>query len=464
MPAGTGASRSEDRAIGRIQNLAALTGHGDRELRRDALEIAEHALAAADPGKALRAQTSWDGRRFTVAGRRVDLRHAPRVLVLGAGKASYAIAQGLETMLGARIDDGLVVLKHGQPASLERIRLAWGGHPIPDEAGADAARAVAQLARTSGPGDVVFACITGGSSALLPMPIDRISLADKQAVNRVLLACGADIRQVNSVRKHLSRIKGGRLAEMLHPEAVVVNLTVSDVTGDPLDYITDPTVPDSSTLADARATLDRYDLWQRLPGSVTDFLRRAGPDQETPKAFPGRDIVNVILVPGDSAVRAAMAKARDMGFAAHLLAADLTGDSAAAAARFMAFAGDLGPVAGPTAIVAGGETTVTIPGEAGRGGPNQTFALAAALLIGGRSRACVLGLDTDGTDGPTDMAGGLVDYLTAEAARQAGIDIAGYLARYDASTALARLDDAVLTGATGTNVNDLKLLLLMPSL
>ena len=366
-------------------------------------------------------------------------------------------------MLGARIDDGLVVLKRGQPGALDRIRLAWGGHPIPDGAGAAAAREIADLARATGPGDVVFACITGGSSALLPMPIDRITLAEKQHVNRVLLASGADIREVNSVRKHLSLLKGGGLAKTIHPEAVIVNLTVSDVTGDPLDYITDPTVPDSSTLDDARANLDRHDLWRRLPRSVGDYLRHAGPDRETPKAFPGRDIFSVILVPGDRAVGAALVRARQLGFAPHLLAADLEGDSEAAAGRFIDFARKLGAIESPVAVVAGGETTVRLCASPGRGGPNQTFALAMAPGLAGRARACALGLDTDGTDGPTEMAGGLVDHLTAGAAERARLDIAGHLARDDATTALEALGDAVQTGATGTNVNDLKLLLLAPT-
>jgi len=463
MPGRTGAGPCEGRAIGRIKNRESLTGHGDRQLRGAALDIAEHALEAADPGRALHDQMSYDGKRLSIAGRVFDLESARRIVVLGAGKASYPIARELEALLGERIADGLVILKHGQSGALERIHLAWGGHPIPDMAGAEAAREIARLARSTGPGDLVFACITGGSSALLPMPIDRITLADKQEVNRHLLASGADIREVNSVRKHLSLLKGGRLAEMLHPEAVLVNLTVSDVTGDPLDYITDPTVPDSSTLDDARATLDRHDLWRRMPASVVAYLRHAGPDQETPKAFPGRDIVNVILVPGDCAVRAAMDKAQALGFATRLLAVDLEGDSVAAANSFLAFARRVGPPTSPTAIVAGGETTVRLIDNPGLGGPNQAFALAAARLIDGPARACVLGLDTDGTDGPTEMAGGLVDHLSADAARRAGLDLADCLARQDATTALIALGDAVLTGATGTNVNDLKLLLLTPT-
>jgi glycerate-2-kinase len=399
----------------------------------------------------------------------LDLSDHPRIYILGAGKATFPIARALEDLLGDRITDGVVVCKYGQEGTLDQSQMVLASHPIPDEAGVDGARRTLILAQQTRPGDIVLCCYTGGSSALLSYPAESISLSEKKVLNQLLLSCGANIIEMNAVRKHLSRIKGGRLAAAVHPAAHLINLTVSDVIGDPLDYITDPTVPDTSTLDDARATLSKYDLWSRVPASIAHYLEAAGHAQETPKEedLAARACYNFILVSGDAACVAAVEKARALGFEARILSTMLEGESSELGRTFAALAKEIvlkqRPLEPPCAIIGGGETTVKLGEEFGLGGPNQEFALAAACEIADLGRVLVAGIDSDGTDGPTDFAGALVDSGTLKRAQAAGIDVHGSLARHNVTQALQDLGDIVETGATGTNVNDLKMLLVMPA-
>jgi glycerate-2-kinase len=303
---------------------------------------------------------------------------------------------------------------------------------------------------------------------LFPLPAQGLTLEDKKALTRRLLACGANILEINAVRKHISRIKGGRLAQAIHPRAHLINLTVSDVIGDPLDYITDPTVPDTSTLDDARNTLTRHDLWTKVPTRVSRFLKTAGPQHESPDEndLAGHQRHDFILVKGDAACEAAALKAGDLGYHTMILSTGLEGESKEVGRTFAAIAGEIvlknRPLTPPCVIVAGGETTVTIDGAAGAGGPNQEFAASAALFIEGIGNVAVAGLDSDGTDGPTDCAGAMVDAGTAAHARGTGINLYDCLRRHDVTPALQKLGDAIRTGATGTNVNDLKLMVILP--
>ncbi len=449
-----------------IKNRRQLLSHGNIKLREAAVDLIEHALEGADPYKAVQRLIGIEGRRLTVGEVQFDLVDNSRIFLIGGGKASYPIARALEDLLGERITDGVVICKYGQPGRLSRIRLYHAAHPIPDESGMAAARQALTLAAQSQPGDIVFGCVTGGSSALMPLPVDGVSLEEKKQVNRTLLTCGADIYEINSVRKHLSQIKGGRLALALHPQAHLINLTVSDVIGDELDYITDPTVADTSYIDDARATLNKYRLWKRLPASVVKFLNTAGPDQETPKpdALAGRNIHSFILVNSDCACEAAARRAEKIGFNSMILSTMLYGESKALGATFAAIAREIvlkkRPFVPPCVVIGGGETTVRIDGEAGSGGPNQEFALAAAAGIDEIGRLVVAAIDTDGTDGPTDIAGGMVDEQTLRRSIAHGLDLNLSLERHDAASTLLQLGDAVETGATGTNVNDLKLMLI----
>lgn len=450
-----------------IKNRKQLLSHGNIKTRKAALDIIDHALANADPYKATCRLVRVENHFFTVGKLRFDLNHHKRIFLLGAGKATFPIAKALEDLLGERITDGVIVSKYGQEGKLSRSRMYLAGHPIPDEAGFAASREALFLARQTQPDDIVFGCVTGGSSALLPFPVKGVSLEEKKHVNTLLLTCGANIIEINAVRKHLSQVKGGRLAYAIHPQAHLINLTVSDVIGDPLDYITDPTVPDTSTLDDARTTLTKYDLWEKVPLSVKKFLTAAESGQETPKAsdLAKHHRYDFIIVPGDAACEAAAEKAKALGFNTMILSTMLEGESKELGGTFSAIAKEImlnqRPLNLPCAVIGGGETTVKISGKAGTGGPNQEFALSAALGINDIGNVVVVGLDSDGTDGPTDVAGAVVDDHTVSRARAAGIDLYFCLGRHDVTPALARLGDVIETGATGTNVNDLKIMLLL---
>lgn len=451
-----------------IENADELLSHGG-EPRQALLRIARASLSMADPYRATLSRLSLAGKELRVERQCYQLGRERRVFLIGAGKASFPIAKAVEQILGPRIHRGLIVAKDGQSGTLAHCELHLAAHPVPDERSLAAGEAMFALLQAVRPGDLVIACITGGSSALLVAPVAGISLADKAETNRILLTCGAGIREINAVRKHLSRLKGGRLAQALPAGTNLVNLTVSDVIGDPLDYITDCTVPDSSTLADARRTLDRYGLWPRLPHSVCDHLKEGGSAEETPGEAELAHLQrqDVILVPSDAACRGAQRAAVDLGYETMILSTRIEGESRELGRTFGAIAKEViatsNPLARPCAIIAGGETTVTIADAGGgHGGPNQEFAVAAALEIDGLRETAVLGLDTDGTDGPTDIAGALVDGDTIARARRIGVDLRTALMQHDVAPCLERLGDALRTGQTGTNVNDLKILLVAP--
>jgi hydroxypyruvate reductase/glycerate 2-kinase len=281
----------------------------------------------------------------------------------------------------------------------------------------------------------------------------------------LLLASGATIREINAVRKHLSAIKGGRLALSIFP-AEIINLTVSDVIGDPLDYITDPTVPDTSTFSDAIHVLEKYDLWDKFPESAIHYLQNATLEVETPKNFGEFEskVHSFILVKSRVVCDAAAEKAGEQGFKPLILTTALEGESREADIVFAGIAKEVvcnnRPLPPPCAIIACGETTVRIDNEYGQGGPNQEFALSAVSQITSYDKVTVAAVDTDGTDGPTDIAGGLTDSSTISRAKTNNLDVFKHLHEHDASTVLLSTGDAIVTGHTGTNVSDLKMVLI----
>jgi len=433
-----------------------------------ALEIIEYALEQADPYMAVRKLVRLEGNRLTLNNLSINLQENQRIFLVGAGKATFPIARALEDILGEWIADGVIICKHGQEGRLKHSRLYLTGHPIPDKPGFEAATEALALAQKTKPGDIVFGCITGGSSALMPYPVEGVSLDEKRAANQLLLTCGANIYEINAVRKHLSRVKGGRLALAMNPESCLINLTVSDVTGDELDYITDPTVPDTSGFEDARSTLTKYGLWGKLPAWVGEYLKTPGSARETPKEVEGagRERHDFILIKSDEACNAAAHKALELGLNCMVLSTQFEGESRELGRNFAAIAKEIllkkRPMDVPCLILGGGETTVTAGEQAGLGGPNQEFALAAAIDIQGVRNVVIAGIDSDGTDGPTNIAGGIVDGQTATMASDNGLDLFTSLMRHDVTPAVISLGDGIETGNTGTNVNDLKLMIIYP--
>jgi glycerate-2-kinase len=447
-----------------VQNYDQLLSHGERSLRKMALHIIEEALEASNPYRAAKELVHLDGSILHVGPYTYDLSKKRNIYVLGAGKATFPIAQALEEVLGDRITQAVVVLKKGQTGRLNRIRVIEASHPIPDSNGLRGAKEMMRLANRAREDDIVFACITGGSSALLPMPVDSVRLSEKKKVNRLLLSSGASIFEINAVRKHLSKIKGGRLALAVFP-AELINLTVSDVVGDPLDYITDPTVPDTSTFEDALQTLRKYDLLKKVPPSVRAYIEAADPRNESPKDFEGMTCHTFILTNSDSACNAGATAAESLGMKPMILSTMFDGESRELGRNFAAIAREIrrsqGLLKPPCVLIGGGETTVTLKCNFGRGGPNQEFVVSTILNMEGQKNFAVVGLDTDGTDGPTKVAGAMADSATLATASARGINLHRSLKDHEVLHDLISLDEAIVTGHTGTNVNDLKFLTLV---
>ncbi len=438
----------------------------EASLRRDALAIFKTALKAADPTEAIRRNVQVAGSKLGLGPKQYDLERYRRIVVLGAGKASARMAEAIEKLLGRRITQGLINTKYGHTARVKRIELHECGHPVPDAAGVAGARRIADLAAGATRDDLVIVLISGGASALLPLPCEPIELEEKQETTRLLLACGATINEINAVRKHVSAIKGGQLARLAAP-ATVVALMLSDVIGDPLDVIgSGPTAPDASTFASAWRVIERYALRDRIPGVVRDRLEAGllGEIDETPK--PGdacfERVQNVIVGSNRLAVDAAALAARERGYRPVVLSTLIEGETRDVASMHAAILKEAiasgRPARPPVCFISGGETTVTIHGD-GLGGRNQEFALACALALDGIPNVAVLSGGTDGTDGPTDAAGAIVDGQTPERARKLSLDPVQFLARNDSYHFFDALGDLIRTGPTGTNVMDIRLLL-----
>jgi len=376
------------------------------------------------------------------------------------------MAAAVEEAWGDRIAEGVVAVKDGYTVPTRRIRLLEAGHPVLDERGAAAARAIHALARSAGAEDLVLVLVSGGGSALTPAPVPPITLGDKQAMTRWLLAAGATINQLNVIRKHASLLKGGQLARAASP-ARVEALLLSDVVGDPLDVIASgPTAPDASTFAEALDILERFTLRERAPRSIVLRLEQGarGELPETPK--PGDPLFarvrNSVIGNNALVVNAAAARARELGFTPHVLTRALEGEARDVAGRFVELARAIragrGPVAAPACVIAGGETTVTIRGR-GKGGRCQEFALTAALAMDSLGDVVILAAGTDGSDGPTEAAGAMADRESVARARARGFDPEAGLAENDSNAVLGGAGDLVVTGPTNTNLLDLYMVL-----
>jgi glycerate 2-kinase len=465
MPGGRTGIRTDRapaaRTVARIENRAHLTDHGDRELRAAVLDLAEAALAALSPSAGLLRSVRLDGENLVTGGRSYDLAAIRQLVVLGAGKASAEVATALEEMLGSRLDGGVVVVPRAAEKSMRRLTMLPGEHPVPGPASVTGAWALLEQAARLGQRDLAICVFTGGSSALASLPPPPVSAAEKARLHRLMLSSGMSVVEVNTVRKHVSLIKGGRLARAIAP-ARILNLTVSDVVGDPLDCITDPTVQDTSAVADALSVLREWELLDRVPGSVREYLtdcaESASPD------LGDVDIHSVLLARGEDGSEAVLKAAAARGLSGVRLGGSLEGEAATAGRVLAILARESRATGSPwprgTVVVAcGGECTVNLGPDAdalfGRGGPSQEAAVGAALALDGAAGIVALFADTDGSDGGTAIAGGLVDWSTAGRAREQGLSLRKGLVDHATTALLEACGDAVLTGATLTNANDL---------
>ncbi|MBN1486504.1 MAG: glycerate kinase [Anaerolineae bacterium] len=431
--------------------------------------IRDAALAAVDPGQAVRRFMTWDGDVLQIGDQRWPMDQVARVLLIAGGKAAMPMVATVAHMLGAYLTAGIVVTKYKHAAGYvlpDNIQVFEAGHPIPDAAGVRGTEAIVQLLAGVTAQDRVLILLSGGGSALLPAPAEGISLGDLQTVTDLLLRSGATIDELNVIRKHLSKLKGGQLSRLAAP-APTVALILSDVVGDPLDVIASgPTSPDPTTYEQAWRILERYKLLDAIPPSVKLRLQ-AGKDGhigDTPKPDDAlfKTVSNVIVGSNRLAAKAAVSRAKDLGYRSLLLTTFIEGEArevakvAVALARGVKAYGD--PISVPACLVCGGETTVTIRGE-GLGGRNQEVALAAALALEGIPDVVMMALATDGTDGPTDAAGAIVDGNTISRARSLGLDPIMALSDNNSYPFLATVGALMITGPTGTNVNDLLIIL-----
>lgn len=439
----------------------------ERRLYRDALAIAKAALASADAGAAVQRAVQLSRSKLTVGTLNFALADFDRIYLLAVGKAAGSMAAALTSILSERLTGGLLVTKHGHPTSRSRhIRSVESAHPVPDTSGLEASVLVHEQLRQLNARDLLFVAASGGASALLPAPTSGLTLEMKQQTTDLLLQCGANIAELNTVRKHLSSLKGGRLAALAYP-ATLVGLLLSDVLGDDIGVIgSGLTAPDSTTFSDAIAVLNQYDLLNRIPPAVKRHLQAgvAGKIPETPK--PGdplfKTVHNRVVGSNRQALLAASRQARELGYKSTILTSSLSGEAREAAVVHASILREVrlfnSPVAPPACLLSGGETTVTIQGR-GKGGRNQEFALAAALALAGNPNVLVLSLGTDGTDGPTDAAGAYATGRTVERAAALGLDTRQHLTENNSYPFFDALGNLIRTGPTGTNVMDVHLLL-----
>lgn len=441
----------------------------DRKARKLALQALEDALKAADPKHVVKSMVKLENFKLKIQDKSFNLEKFKNIYVLGGGKAGGFMAEALEEILGKRITNGaLNIPYHSGEYKTTRIKLQRASHPVPDEAGVKATKNMLELAAKAKKEDMVICLISGGGSSLMPLPRDGVSLQDKREVTELLLKSGATINEINTVRKHISAVKGGWLAKEAYP-ATVVNLILSDVIGDPLDFIASgPTVPDSTTFQDAIQILEKYGLWDKTPVSVRQVLLDGvrGLIPETPKAKDKafKKVYNFVLGNNRLASATAQNTLKNLGLRTLLLTSRLEGEARHVGTMLSSIAHEIAvsgnPIPKPAGIIAGGETTVTVVGN-GVGGRNQEIALSSALKICGMKGVVVASLSTDGIDGPTDAAGAIADGQTLNRAQKMGLQPTEFLKNNDSYTFFSKLNDLIFTGLTGTNVNDISILVVI---
>jgi glycerate 2-kinase len=421
--------------------------------------IAQAALAAVNPFDAVQRFLQIDQGNIRIGSEEYFLDEDAKVYVVGAGKAGVSMAQAVESILGKRITDGVIAVPEFAGEPLSTIQFIEGGHPLPTEGSIEAGKKVADLLKKTVEGDLVLVLISGGGSALLELPLEGLHLSDLQQVNELLLRSGAPIQEINTVRKQLSRIKGGGLGSMAAP-AKTAALILSDVVGDPLDVIASgPTVRSETSIKDAWTVLQRYDLLSKVPGVLKEILERFSDEVDT-KPATQLDINNLIIGSNRTAAEAAAKFAQEVGFQSFLLTTMLQGEARQIGSRLANLVKALKlpfPNGKPLCMLLGGETTVTVHGR-GVGGRNQELALAAAIELEGVKNVMMMTLATDGIDGPTPSAGAIVTGETVVRARELGLDPDETLSNNDSHSFFRELGDNVDLGLTGTNVNDLILI------
>ena len=439
-------------------SLVKLSGPAKQsKTRSDILRALNEALKTASPRSILRKKLKLQDEKLVIDSFKLDLGSYDRLIVIGGGKAAASLADELEKLLGKRISAGLVNIPDylRVPKKKRRIQFHRATHPLPSVKGVRGVEAMLEIVGKPSEKDLIICIITGGGSALMPMPINGLRLSDEVVATRLLLKSGAPIEEINCVRKHLSGIKGGRLAEKLYP-ARVLALIISDVVGDRLDEIASgPTVPDPTTYGYAARILKDHGIWKKLPRRVRDLFEEAKIDTPKPGSRIFNDVSNVLIGTNEQSCVVAMHSLKKLGYDARILSTHVQGEASEVGKLYASIIRDMKP---STALIAGGETTVAITGRAGKGGRNQELVLSASIGIDSLEGAVIASMGTDGVDGPTDAAGAIADWTSIQRANKKRLDARQLLRDHSSYKFFNELGDLIITGPTGTNVNDITIL------
>ncbi|OGD52610.1 hypothetical protein A3K80_03900 [Candidatus Bathyarchaeota archaeon RBG_13_38_9] len=442
------------------------TTQTDRKVRDAILLAFDSALLSSNPYQLIIDNVSVSDSILAVGSKRFDLNKFKNIIVIGGGKASGPMTQALENLLGNRITHGIVniLTETSLNYPTKKVHLNEAGHPIPTENGMLGARKMLELAENSCREDLIICLISGGGSAMMALPKEGITLNDKRTVTKLLLRSGATINELNAVRKHLSDFKGGWLAKRAQP-ATLISLILSDVVGDPLDTISSgPTAPDQTTYQDVVDIFDKYKLSEKIPGSIKKILEMGlnGKIPETPKSDDSvfDNVHNMVLGNNRLACLAAKKKLTELGFNTLFLTSHMEGEAKDIGIFLGAIAKEIfssgNPISRPAAVIVGGETTVTVKGK-GLGGRNQEIVLSAASKINGIEGVGIASIGTDGIDGPTDAAGAIADGKSILRAKKCGLNNKKMLNDNDSYNFFSKIGDLIITGPTGSNVNDIAL-------
>jgi len=442
-----------------------------KQIRSEAEEIFKSSVKAVDPYNAVKRFVRVEDNSLILSVKdqtmvKLDFTKYDRISIVGGGKATAPMARAIENLLGDRIHQGLINVKYGFTQPLTITKITEANHPLPDQNGVKGTRKILDLLQSAGEKDLIFSLISGGGSALLPQPAGKISLSEKQELTSSLLACGANIDEINTVRKHISSSKGGQMARAAYP-ATTVNLMLSDVVGDKMDVIASgPFTPDSSTFREVLEIFNKYEL-EDIPTTIHEHIMAGieGQIPETPKANDPvfEPVFNIIVGSNILALEAARKKAQALGYETLILSSAVEGETREVALVHSAIAKEIvrtgRPIPRPACIISGGETTVTIRGK-GLGGRNQEFGLAAAMdIVDLPPRVVILSGGTDGNDGPTDAAGAVVDPFTVKRGENLRMRAADFLNDNDSYHFFKKTNDLLMTGPTNTNVMDVRLVL-----
>ncbi|HWQ29851.1 MAG TPA: DUF4147 domain-containing protein [Negativicutes bacterium] len=458
----------------KIRNFEELLSHGDKESRKIVLEITDKTLQRLDAYQRIKSIAHMEGSVLHIGTKSWDLSKKRNVYLVGAGKACNAMAMAIDEILGAYLTKGIAIVKIAESSDVfHNTEVIVGGHPLPNEAGYLASLKILDLVKQAGPDDLFIGVISGGSSALMSCPIEGISLQDEIDTTDVMLKSGAGIYEINAIRRHISQLNGGMLAKKIQQSgAEFIGFGISDAVGNPptgnigipyAKYASTPIGPDKTTLEDARNVIRDYNVADRLPKSVVDYLMNAGPEAETPKAFPNNTYYLLNTLP-DSCIYAKEIS-ESMGIPAVIVSSFLEGESKDAGTIFASIAREIqaygNPVQAPCILISSGETTTKILDNSeitGHGGPSQELTTSFAITAAKAPGACMLSIDSEGTDGTTPVAGGITDSSTLKASQENHVDLYAALRGHSCYEALSKVGDTVFTGNTGTNLCDFNIL------